>query len=487
MTESRRHPSARLRIVGAIVILMFVFLALVDGITARILFNRVQETAARESTHELDKFRVAVQGGDGRSPIEASSLHGVFAAYLGQHVTDSTEQLFSVIDGEADLRSRTENWARVDTDQTLVRRASTATEPVTGQIKTPDGDAYYAILPVSEADTTTGRESTDEGRRPQQQTGALVVVEYLEPGYQETKEILLVMIVAGTVALIVTGLGGWVVAGRVLAPVRRVRETAESISETDLSRRIEVSGNDDVAHLARTFNGMLDRLETAFESQRRFLDDAGHELRTPVTIVRGHLAVMGDSPQEQAQTLKLVEDELGRMSGLIDDLIMLARSERPDFVGPAPTELTDLVVDTFAKATSLGTRAWAIDRLPEGTVLLDENRITQALLQLASNAVRYSHEGDSISIGGSTDGDRVSLWVADTGIGIAEEDLEGIFQRFTQGARTGATPGRGLGLAIVSRIAKAHGGTVRVESELGEGSVFTLDLPLRAGKVQTSW
>ncbi|MGO3090486.1 MAG: sensor histidine kinase, partial [Galactobacter sp.] len=106
-------------------------------------------------------------------------------------------------------------------------------------------------------------------------------------------------------------------------------------------------------------------------------------------------------------------------------------------------------------------------------------RITQALLQLASNAVRYSSTGDAISIGGAIHDDGLQLWVADSGIGIAEEDQSGIFQRFTRGARTGNTPGRGLGLAIVSRIAQAHGGTVSVESALGEGSVFTLDLPLR--------
>ncbi|MGO3153047.1 MAG: sensor histidine kinase [Galactobacter sp.] len=465
MTERRRHPSARLRIVGAIVGLMTVFLGLADGITGRILFDRVQEEAQAESAHELDKFRQAASSRVSGNTAQPSSLHALFADYLRHHLTDSSEQLFSVVDGKADLRSRTEDWTRLDTNEVLVKKASAATKPIDGRMQTTDGEVFYAILPVSLA----GQDSS----------GALVVIEYLEPGYQRSRDLVLVMIVAGLIALVVTAIGGWLVAGHVLAPVRRVRDTAELISETDLSKRIEVTGNDDVAQLTRTFNGMLDRLETAFESQRRFLDDAGHELRTPVTIVRGHLSVMGESPEEQAQTLKIVEDELNRMSRLIDDLIMLARSERPGFVDLAPTELTDLVVETLAKATSLGDRDWSIDALPEGTAYLDQNRITQALLQLASNAVRYSSTGDAISIGGAIHDDGLQLWVADSGIGIAEEDQSGIFQRFTRGARTGNTPGRGLGLAIVSRIAQAHGGTVSVESALGEGSVFTLDLPLR--------
>lgn len=469
MAEPRRHPSARLRIVGAIVTLMFVFLALVDGITARILFTRVQDTAAAESAHEMEKFRESVEGTDRRAPLKVATLRELFTDYLGHHVTDSTEQLFSVVDGRADQRGRTEGWARMDTDKALVKRAANARKPVTGSLETPDGAATYAILPT-----------TMIGPGSKGSQGALVIIQYLEPGYQETREILLVMVVAGVIALVVTGAGGWLVAGRVLAPVRRVRETAENISETDLSQRIEVSGNDDVAQLARTFNGMLDRLETAFESQRRFLDDAGHELRTPVTIVRGHLAVMGDDPEERAQTLKLVEDELKRMSRLIDDLIMLARSERPGFVELAPTDLTDLIVETLAKSTSLGERAFSISSLPEGVALLDQNRITQALLQLVSNAVRYSSDGDSISLGGRVADSRIRLWVTDAGIGIAEEDQEGIFQRFTQGTHRGNTPGRGLGLAIVTRIAHAHGGTVEVESELGVGSTFVLDLPLRS-------
>ncbi len=127
-------------------------------------------------------------------------------------------------------------------------------------------------------------------------------------------------------ALAAAGMAYWLVAGRVLAPLRLVRQAAERIGgSSDLSRRLEVRGTDDVAALAATFNVMLDRLEAAFATQRRFVDDAGHELRTPLTVIRGHLELMGDDPRERAETRELLLDELDRMSRIVEDLLVLAR------------------------------------------------------------------------------------------------------------------------------------------------------------------
>lgn len=465
-TRQRRTWSARARIVGSIALLLCVLLSSVVGVTARVLFFRADQAAAEEAAHEVAKFRHATASGGTHPGAEATSVRELLTSYLSDNVTDSSEQLFSVVDGKADRRSRSESSvSRLDTDPAFVARAAEATQPVSGRVDTPSGPAEFAVVPVSL-----------EGSPDR---GALVIVENLGPDYREARTTVLVMALSGLAALAVTGLCGWIVAGRVLAPIRRVRETAESITESDLSLRIEVTGKDDVAQLATTFNRMLDRLETSFDGQRQFLDDAGHELRTPVTIVRGHLSVMGEEPEERRQTLALVNDELKRMSRLIDDLIMLARSERPGFVDLAPTSLADLLVETLAKATPLGARAWSIDALPEREALVDGHRLTQALLQLASNAVSYSAEGDRIRIGGAVEADRLLLWVSDSGIGIASEDQAGIFERFTRGPRTSHTPGRGLGLAIVTRIAEAHGGTVSVDSTPGVGSTFTLDLPYR--------
>lgn len=145
------------------------------------------------------------------------------------------------------------------------------------------------------------------------------------------------------------------VAGRILAPVRMVRQTAEQIGESDLTRRLKVSGHDDVAALAHTFNHMLDRLENAFTTQRRFLDDVAHELRTPITVIRGHLELMDDREDEREATRALAVDELDRMSRIVGELLLLAKAERPDFLTLGETDLTDLVVDVGAKARGWGT------------------------------------------------------------------------------------------------------------------------------------
>ena len=145
--------------------------------------------------------------------------------------------------------------------------------------------------------------------------------------------------------------------GRLLAPLRTLRETADEINDTDLSRRLPETGNDDITALTRTFNRMLDRLEAAFVGQRQFLDDAGHELKTPLTVLRGHLELLDvGSPEEIAETRELLLDEVDRMSRLVGELILLAKSDRPDFVTLRPVDLTGLTVDTLAKARGLGDR-----------------------------------------------------------------------------------------------------------------------------------
>ena len=158
--------------------------------------------------------------------------------------------------------------------------------------------------------------------------------------------------------LLLASLLAWVVAGRVLAPLRVLRDTARSIGESDLTRRIPVEGDDELADLARTFNEMLDRLEEAFASQKAFISDAGHELRTAITILRGHLDVMGDDPSDRRETLELVSDELDRMSRLVNDLLLLAKANRPDLLQPETIDLDDLTRELFAKASALASRDW---------------------------------------------------------------------------------------------------------------------------------
>lgn len=288
----------------------------------------------------------------------------------------------------------------------------------------------------------------------------------------------------GVVSMLVISAIGWFTVGRVLRPIRLLGETAESISSTDLSRRIPVVGNDDLAALTGTFNQMLERLEQAFASQRQLLDDAGHELRTPLTIVQGHLELMDPRDPEDAQATKdVLLDEIGRMNRLVDDLMTLARARRPDFVAARPTDIAMLTDEVLGKARLLGERQWSLDSLADVTAPVDPQRLTQALLQLCVNAVRFSEPGSRIAIGSRVEQSALHLWVRDEGTGIAEENFEKIFGRFER--LNPAVEGSGLGLPIVRSITVAHGGHVAIRSALGQGTTFTLVLPLYGASDQT--
>jgi two-component system OmpR family sensor kinase len=285
--------------------------------------------------------------------------------------------------------------------------------------------------------------------------------------------------------LAVVASGGWAVSGRLLRPLRRLRRTVERISHTDLTARIPVTGRDDVTELTRTFNDMLGRLESAFDAQQEFLDDAGHELRTPLTIIRGHLEVCDlNDPGEVAATRALVVDELDRMARLVGDLIVLAQARRPDFVRYEPVDLDSLLHAVCDKAGALADRQWLLDGKAGVVVLADEQRLTQAMLQLADNAARHTQPGDVVAFGGAVTRDCVLLWVRDTGTGVDPADAERIFERFGRARSERGRDGSGLGLSIVAGIAVAHQGRVTLEPQHlagtdGEGGAcFTLRLPL---------
>ena len=296
----------------------------------------------------------------------------------------------------------------------------------------------------------------------------------------------LVYLMVGLVVLLIAGVVGWMLVGRILRPITLLRNTAQQISESDLAQRIEVVGRDDLAELTATVNAMLDRLENAMTSQRQLLDDVGHELRTPVTIIQGHLELMDPSDAGDVnQSRDIALAELDRMSFLINDLVTLAKSNRIDFVHPVPTNVGTLLDDLLDKAHPLGERTWKVGHRNEAIALLDPQRITQAMLQLCSNAVKFSAPGTTITLGtnvnGSTGGKRtLRFWVRDEGIGIAPEDQERIFERFGRGHNSKRTEGSGLGLNIVAAIAAAHHGTVGVSSDPGMGSTFVMEIPLRA-------
>lgn len=461
----RPGVSVRTRITAAVALLVALALSGAGAIVYVIEGQRVEEqvvTEVDQERAELAKFQKDGRNPDTGRPFESVGV--MLDTFLARNVPDENEILVSWYDGGPRQASPTGAFANTglfrDTAGPLVATGGSARVDVPGY-----GEALITAQPV--------RSSTDRG--------ALVIVTYLEEARSELRD---TMRTYATVALLslllVTATAAWL-SGRLLAPLRVLRETADGLSETDLARRLPVTGHDDITALTRTVNGMLDRLETAFVRQREFLDDAGHELRTPLTVLRGHLELLdAGSADEVAETKELLLDELDRMSRLVGDLILLAKSDRPDFLRLQPVDLAELTADVLAKARGLGDRTWVLDGTAEVRVRADEQRLTQALLQLADNAVKHTGPGDPVAVGSSYDGGLARLWVRDTGPGVPPEQRALIFERFGRAVVPPGDEGFGLGLSIVSAIARSHGGAVEVEDVAPQGARFVVTLPVAA-------
>jgi signal transduction histidine kinase len=208
------------------------------------------------------------------------------------------------------------------------------------------------------------------------------------------------------------------------------------------------------------------------------MDDAGHELRTPITIIRGHLELLGDDPAEREEVVAIVTDELDRMSRQVDDMLLLAKAERPGFLDREPVDLGTVAGEWLVKMRALADRDWRSDQQASGTAVVDRQRLTQAVMNLAENAARHTGEDGVIVLRTENHHGEVRITVADDGPGIAPEDQERIFERFARGvAGPGRSQSSGLGLAIVRAIAEAHGGRVELVSQPGHGAAFTLVIP----------
>jgi two-component system, OmpR family, sensor kinase len=233
---------------------------------------------------------------------------------------------------------------------------------------------------------------------------------------------------------------------------------------------------------SRAVARLEERLRRTLESQREFIDDATHELLTPLTIIRGHLELDLDDPIERAAAVKVVTDEVIRMTRLVDELRVLAHTRRPDFLEAEPLDAGTLVREVLDKVRGLAPRDWQLKSCRGVRVVGDRQRLQQALINLAHNAVQYTGVQDRIVIGAGLDEQGARLWVADTGPGVPEDEHARIFERFAYGAGGRRHPNStGLGLAIVSAIARAHGGQVELDSRPGDGATFTLVLPAVGG------
>jgi signal transduction histidine kinase len=433
-------------------------------VTYEVLLIRLDQRIDAELAQEAAELRRLATGNDpatGR-PF-GTDVERIFEVYLERNVPSRQEALITFVDGQPFLRSRQVVPYRLDADPELVARWASLAEPDRGRVDTPAGRVEYLAVPL---------------RAGEGSTGVFVAAIFRDRLKGEADAAVRAAGGVGLAILLIGSLLAWRLAERVVRPVSALTKTARSISETDLSGRIPVRGRDEVAQLGTTFNEMIDRLEDAFAAQRRFVDDAGHELRTPLTIVQGHLELLGDDPDERRETLGLVMDELDRMRRIVDDLLLLAKREQPDFLRLATVEVGTLTDEVHAKALALAAREWRLESRGRGVIVADRQRLTQALVQLAENAARYSEDSEPIELGSSVADGEARFWVRDRGPGIPPAQQRAIFERFRRGSGPRRSEGAGLGLAIVKAIAEAHHGRVEIESDPNAGALFTVVIPV---------
>ena len=445
--------------IGAILVLLgFMLFVLLRGA----LLSGVENTARSRAVTAAQSIRT----GDYLSPddVEHLTLDGVFVI---------------IRDGKGKVLSRTVKLTSRNGDGDAVWRQALKTgAPAEGTVKlsseTPD---YVYAIPVNPPGGTTRVVEAGKSYETAQQT---------------IESLITVMIIGISVAFVLSVGGAYLLAQAALSSVDEVVDSAQKITESNLSKRLPVSHpKDKIGRLTITINGLLERLETAFarredalSRQRQFAADAGHELRTPLTSISGYAQMLEEGglndPHVVRESVAAIRKESERMRELVEDLLSLAWGDE----GAPPTlEHHDLgaVVYETVQATRATTKKRVIIEydVPEHqvTAIFDERRIRQVASILLDNAVKYTPDGGRVTVAVREIADSAELEVADTGIGISEEQLPHIFERFHRADEARTAGGVGLGLAIARQIIDAHGGRIRVNSKLGGGSTFTATLP----------
>ena len=491
-----RIYEARTSILLWYVVLMGLFIAIAIPAIRYRLIAEVTERVEEDMREELEEFEEELIESLLESNLEAdpgqtaseranSDISLAFDRFISTNEAEDDNYFITIVDGSFYKTNASSLPETIAPDSNLMQHWQQLEVEEEGEVET-DVPQIGSVLYKAEPIKTT-----------EEIIGVFVVVHFTAGERKEVinsfHTVVQVLLLAIALALVMA----WLAAGRVLAPLRHFSQTLQSVSESDLSQRIQIKGKGELAQLSNTFNAMMDRIEDSFAIQRNFINDAGHELRTPITIIRGHLELMDENidPQCQGETVELVIDELDRMTRLVEDLVVLAKAERPDFLQIETIELSSFVAELFGKLQTLGERNWHLDnQIPSGKMTGDRQRITQAIVNLAINAVQHTEIDSLIVFGAKLEGDppkeagaanRVKFWIRDTGNGIPASEQERIFDRFARAKNSRRrSSGSGLGLSIVKAVVEAHGGAINLQSKLGIGSTFTLVFPLEFNEQQ---
>lgn len=456
--------NTRATILGWILIPLLLAMTATYFQTAALLRSSLAVSIDEQLGQEANELNLLAQRAiDPVSGEPYTSAKQVLELFIRRNVPDQNELIFVVVNGTVTERSSGEQLGRIDRDQTFVNKVSKLVEPQLGDYVFQNKTVRYIAVPVNGI--------SDKGHM----VAAIFVEEKLAPVSSTLYQLAILMLVSFALA----GTAGWFIAGRILRPIRKLGEFTRGTADgTGVDRLEGFNENSEIGGIAKDFNSMLDRTASAFESQRRFVDDAGHELKTPLTIVRGHLDLIKAAPSEATASLGIIEDEVVRMTRIVKDLQMLTKSTEPGFIQKAEIEPSELIDEVFVKTSPLANRKWAVEATELGVREIDRQRMVQALIQLVDNAIKHTIEGDSIVIGSRRVNQHVELYVGDSGPGIPEEARSRVMERFVRGGWTAQdTEGSGLGLAIVDAIAKGHAGELFIRTSPLGGAEVGIRIP----------
>lgn len=300
------------------------------------------------------------------------------------------------------------------------------------------------------------------------------------------------LLLTNLIGLLIAGISGMFISRKILRPIRDITATAKEIEVNDLGKRITLTkSNDELQELARTFNHMLNRIQTGFEQQRRFVSDASHELRTPITVISGYADMLDrwgkQDPSVLAEGIEAIKSEAANMYGLIEKLLFLARADQSKQIMNKILLNTEALIAEVVQETRLiaPNHQILLCQNDKATIYADASSIKQMLRVFIENSIKYTSPGGTISITSRQTVTYLEITIQDTGIGIPAEDQPKIFDRFyrVDRSRSKITGGTGLGLAIARWIAEQHDSSIQLVSTYGEGTTITVRIPLRsAGK-----
>ncbi len=472
--------SIRLRLTLYYVILLAVILAVFSGgLYAIVTFQSLNEVDRTLQTRAAEvengaRTALALQS----EPALSFSRGGVrFLPAADVFVTPGVFVQVNRLDGSPITRS--DNLG----DQTLVLAPDALSRVVN------NGDSFYTNVTVENAPL---RAYVAPLRFRSQTIGVIEVAQSLQPVYDTTRRLATLLGGGIILSLALAFLIGALLARNALMPIDRVTQTAHSITHAgDLTRRLEPpKTQDEVGRLAATFNEMLGRIEELFRAQQRFVSDVSHELRSPLTAIRGNIDLLrrggADNVDERQQMFAAIDSETERMKRLVDDLLLLARADEGFKFQTQLVELDTILLDVYRQARVManGGVKVLIGNEDQAQVMGDPDRLKQLFLNLMDNAIKYTPNDGEVTLSLERDSQWVRVSVADTGVGIPPEDLPRIFDRFyrVDKSRTRESSngkgGTGLGLAIAKWVTEAHGGRIEVFSELSKGTTFTVWLPV---------